>query len=251
MDFNRGRRPRQRQIQIASTDSLVLYPHDVQMYKIPPINEITLNELEEIALERVQLLRAIEQASFKGHKLYSNEWKECIKADLAKLGLKKYLRLLKSTGISNPSETGLQARKSDHISHFLLRLAYCRSDELRRWFVSRELELFKLRFIELSNESVNAFLKINNFTYQPITIEEKESIRKELIDTIFNLHETNFDKVDIYKVHFTEVCALVRTRKCYLRKGFAYIPNTELVTCILTSYRIHLNQSLAVSLHAC
>ena len=34
----------------------------------------------------------------------------------------------------------------DHASHFVLRLAYCRAEELRRWFLTHESELFKARF---------------------------------------------------------------------------------------------------------
>ena len=34
----------------------------------------------------------------------------------------------------------------DHASHFVLRLAYCRTEELRRWFLTHESELFKARF---------------------------------------------------------------------------------------------------------
>ena len=34
----------------------------------------------------------------------------------------------------------------DAVSHFVLRLAYCRTEDLRRWFLQHECELFKSRF---------------------------------------------------------------------------------------------------------
>lgn len=234
--------------EIVSLKLLDLYPHDLSMYKIPPTEEITLTEMQEIAYERVQLLKIIEQATGKGHISHTKEWKDCIISDITKAGLKKYLRLIKSMGSNNVTEACVQARRIDHISHFILRLAYCRSDDLRQWFVEKEMDLFRLRFCELSSDTVNRFLELNNFTYSPISAEEKDNIREELINSIFNLHDSNFDKLDIYKVHFSEVCALVRNRKCYVHESYAYIPGTDLITCILTTYKVHLNEALAVSI---
>ncbi|RZC43107.1 DNA primase large subunit [Asbolus verrucosus] len=155
-----------------------LYPHNLSMYSEPPSNNISLSEFEDMALERVQLFRIIEQAALKGQKAYSDEWKKCIREDLSKAGLKRFLRLM--DGSCTSSELDYQARRVDHISHYILRLAYCRSEELRRWFLNRELEWFRLRFTYQSHESIKNFLQINNFIYTPITNNEKSSLREEL-----------------------------------------------------------------------
>ncbi len=34
------------------------------------------------------------------------------------------------------------------VSHFVLRLAYCRTEELRRWLLAQECALFQARFRE-------------------------------------------------------------------------------------------------------
>lgn len=222
-----------------------IYAHDLQLYTVPPRNDIQLSEFEELALERLQLFRILEQASQKGHRIFSNDWKECIFADLNKQNLKKFYRLAKGTASENPTEADLQARRTDHISHFILRLAYCRTEPLRKWFLSREMEWFKLRFQQLSPKSIETFLGINNLTYTPISSEEKSTMYQELYDSTVGTYI--IDTVDFYRIKFTEVPSLIRNRKVFVSKGFAYIPSYELVTCISGIFRSLLSEALVVS----
>lgn len=220
------------------------YPNDLQLYLLPPSNEIQLAEFEELALERLQLFRTIEQVTQKGLRVYSDDWRECVYSELMKNQLKKYCRLAKSTDFENPTEADLQARRSDHISHFILRLAYCRTEPLRKWFLARELEWFKLRFQQQSPKSIEAFLKSNNFTYAPISPEEKKKYYNELSESTANVYL--IDQSVFYKVKFTEVPSLVKSRRVFVNKGYAYIPNFELVTCILGVFRSSLSEALVV-----
>lgn len=243
MDFTGVRR--RRPLKVISDALNDVYPHDLQLYQTPPSNEVTLSEFEDLAVERLQVLRILEQATQKGHKTYSEDWKNCIKADLRKENLKVYSKLLGFSGTAD--EADYQARRADHISHFILRLAFCRSEDLRRWFLSRELELFKLRFANLSAQSITKFLQINKLDYLPISEEEKESIKNELMESTAGLSAASADMVDFYKVPFLQVCSLVKSRRVYLKNGFAYIPSSELVVCILTTFRAQLSEALAVS----
>jgi DNA primase large subunit len=239
MDFTAHRRVKKTIISDSLND---LYPHDLTMYVEPPGNVISLSEFEDIALERLQLFRILEQAALKGHKLYSDDWKACIKEDLTKAGLKKYSRQL--SGACTNSDLDYQARRADHISHFILRLAYCRSEDLRRWFLSRELEWFRLRFIAQSRDSIKNFLQNNNFLYTPISEDEKSSLREELTSSTAGL--SIFETTEFYKIPFTEVCSLVRNRKVFLKQGLAYIPASELVVCVLSRFRASLSEGLNV-----
>ncbi|KOB78154.1 DNA primase large subunit [Operophtera brumata] len=229
------------------TGSLVdAYPHDLQMYKIPPTENVTLQEFETLALERVTLLRTLATATtLKGLRLYSEEWTDYVIGELRAQGLKYYAKLCATTSCGS-ADTDLQARRKDHIAHFILRLAYCRTEELRRWYIARELELFRMRFIIMRGEAVDAFFKLNNLRYTNISEEEQMEIISNLRESTAH---SNIDNMKFYKVKFYEVLDLVRARKVYLSGGYAYIPHKDFVSVLSAQYRTHLKQSLAVACH--
>lgn len=111
----------------ASFDQLL--PHNCLFYILPPMIDVSLKDFDELAIERLKLLRIIEQAGVKYPKVLSDEWKEHIVAELNIAGLKHFVRLLKGNG---HSEQDKNARRLDYLSHFILRFAYCRSEDLRR-----------------------------------------------------------------------------------------------------------------------
>lgn len=51
----------------------------------------------------------------------------------------------------------------------------------------------------------------------------------------------------ISKVPFQDALDLVRTRKVYLKAGYAYIPHHDIVTIVLNDFRTRLSKALAVS----
>lgn len=223
------------------------YKHDLNIYRISPSGDIHLSEFESLALERLQLLRIIEQASFKNHKPFSDDWRQCIKQDLIKAELKKYVRLM--SGYDTQTDLDIQARRSDHLSHFIMRLAYCRSEDLRRWFISREMDWFKLRFINQTQSSIVKFLNYNNLTYNPITADERDNIKSELLAATANLNDVQFETTNFYRIPFTEVCPLVKARKVFLKNSFAYVPESELIVCILSKFRAELSEALNIANH--
>lgn len=243
MDFNIRRKSTKSLV----TSSLVeRYPHDLQVYKVPPTENISLQEFETLALERLALLRSLASATtLQGKRPHSKEWVECVVNDLKKQGIKYYARLCEKSACGT-SDDELQSRRKDHIAHFILRLAYCRTEELRRWFIARELELFKMRFIIMNNESIDSFFKINNLCYTSIPDEEKNDIIHFLREST---PYSNVDEMKFYKVKFYEVLDLVRNRKVYISGGYAYIPHKDFVSVLSAQFRIHLKQTLAIACH--
>lgn len=104
-------------------------PHNCMFYILPPQNDVSLKDFEELAVERLKLLRILEQAGLKHTKILSDEWKEFVINELNLEGLKYFVRLIKGNG---NTEQDKLARRRDYLSHFILRFAYCRSEELRR-----------------------------------------------------------------------------------------------------------------------
>ncbi|XP_050303778.1 DNA primase large subunit [Anthonomus grandis grandis] len=219
-----------------------LYNHDVTFYKVFPLETINLTEFEELAIDRVHMLRILEQATLKGFKMLSDEWKHCVREDLVKNNLKKYVRLM--NGINGQSELDIQARRADHISHYILKLAYCRSEDLRRWFLTRELEWFRTKFSAQNSQAILKFLNNNNLNYTPISLQEKSELQEELTVSTIGMSAEGVTTSDFYKVPFLEVLPLVSNRKVYLKDGYAYVPMKDLVVCLLSKFRSALSESL-------
>lgn len=51
----------------------------------------------------------------------------------------------------------------------------------------------------------------------------------------------------VVKVPFQDALDLVRTRKVYLKAGYVYIPQQDVVTIVLNDFRTRLSKALAVS----
>lgn len=131
MEFKTRKSARHRpHTKVGTEDLESIYPHNVLMYRLPPTQDITLQDFEEFAIERVDLLRIFEQATSKNLRILSEEWKAAVKEEMQQAGMKNYLRLI--SGHSSTTELDLEARRRDYISHFILRLAYCRSPELKK-----------------------------------------------------------------------------------------------------------------------
>lgn len=96
--------------------------------------------------------------------------KAALISSLRRDGYNYAVKLLNGQGCSSHSDMELEARKRDAASHFVLRLAYSQTPELKRWFVAMEVEYMKMKLTSLSKEGMSKLLELNHFTYQPVSL---------------------------------------------------------------------------------
>lgn len=207
------------------------------MYSTPPQGNITTTEFYDTALDRLTVLRAIYNSGIqykRGSDMYVKTVSTAIKDHLP-------LRPNVLEESENNLKSKVEERRKDHVSHFLLRLAYCRTEEARKWFCECEKELFRIRLEENQSE-INEFLVKNNLKYEEVSEEDAAEMEQLIRDSsqIF----ANKEKISVYKVPFIEALELVRHRKVYIADGIAYVPHTELVSILTGLFRAQLSKSL-------
>lgn len=230
MDFSH--KVRIRTVQRTATDDLAeLYPHSCMLYRLPPLHDITIQTFEDLAVERLKVLRILEQAATK-HRTTSDEYRDAVLDELNAQKLKSYVRLIQHAGCAPSAvrrDDDLDARQRDYVAHFILRFAYAKSEELRRWFVKHELDLFRLKFAGLGGDDVAAFVRVHRLDYTPLDAADIEAVKDGLYESTggYNLV---LERMDFYRVPFAEVLDLVQRRRCYLRAGWAYVSTKEFIS---------------------
>ncbi|XP_047207779.1 DNA primase large subunit isoform X1 [Girardinichthys multiradiatus] len=220
---------------LVSNSKTVLYAQPLQFYGQPPLENISLSEFESFAVDRLKLLKTVENLGVSYVK-YSEQYSKKLEAEL------KTLNFPYRTEVDDPEK-----QRKDHISHFILRLAYCQTEDLRRWFIQQEVDLFRYRFNKLSCKKKLEFLHNNNLQYNTISVEEKNHLKEKLLISSYGINGVTLEEQDFYKVPFQDALDLVRTRKVYLKEGYAYIPHNEIVAIVLNDFRTRLSKALALT----
>ncbi|CAG09433.1 unnamed protein product, partial [Tetraodon nigroviridis] len=234
---------RRRKVNLSSQSEL--YGHAVQFYAQPPLENISLNEFETFAVERLKLLKTVETLGVSYVKL-SEQYQKKLETESKNLNF-PYRSETDDKKIPSGGLSESEKRRKDHISHFILRLAYCQTEDLRRWFIQQEVDLFRYRFSELHSKQKLEFLHRNNLQYDAISAEEKSSLQRELIESSYGLSGITVEQQDFYRVPFQDALDLVRARKVYLKAGYAYIPHQDIVTIVLNDFRTRLSKALALT----
>ncbi|KAI1390682.1 DNA primase, large subunit [Hypoxylon trugodes] len=215
------------------------YPHSLNFYETPPTADITLEQFEQWAIDRLRILAELEACSFR------NKTPTETAAHMKPL-LEKYLPLNSNTSSSSKL---FSERQKDHYSHFILRLAFARTEDLRRRFSRVETMLFRLRLTEYAGlRDRNDFIRSLNFDWEPVTEEERNKYYSELLAT--SGAKKGEEESSWFKVDWGRVPDLVEGRKVFLKAGQAYVPSKELPSMIIAEFTQKLDRALELTARA-
>ncbi|TNN67217.1 DNA primase large subunit [Liparis tanakae] len=156
-----------------SNSQAELYGNPLQFYGQPPLENISLTEFESFAVDRLKLLKTVENLGVSCVKL-SDQYTRKLDSESKTLNFVYRPDTDDRKPQTGPSEH--EKRRKDHISHFILRLAYCQTEDLRRWFIQQEVDLFRYRFNNLSSKQKLEFLHRNNLQYNTVSMSLFKSL---------------------------------------------------------------------------
>lgn len=203
----------------------------LSFYQSAPPLEVSLEDFELFAVDRLRVLKGLEDALSRGKK---SEELESLVSEL----WRKHMRTPNAADMIN----------KDIISHFVLRLVYCRTEELRRWFLQMETTLFRHRFRLEHPDAQRMFMEECKLPYRAITNPEFETVKDKLGQVARSLNQPlpNAESI-FYKVPFEEVPELVSGRRVFLQNGYAFVPMNQLAAIVVGQFRSRLSKALVLT----
>lgn len=228
------------------------YPFRLNFYSVPPTADITLEQFEQWAIDRLRVLAELEACAFR------NRGPDDTAAHM-KPFLEKYLPLsANSSAARGPGTAGGQQaeqsarlqdqRQKDHYSHFILRLAFASTEDLRRRFARVETALFRLRLASDDITERAAFVQSLSLDWEQVSDKERKALREELAATSAGGYGVKLqpEEETWCKVDWERVPELVERRVVFLRAGKAYVPGREQQSMVIAEFTKALEKALEV-----
>ncbi|KAK4456871.1 putative DNA primase large subunit [Cladorrhinum samala] len=228
------------------------YPHRLNFYSTPPTADITLEQFEQWAIDRLRVLAELEACSFRNRTPAET-------ASHMKPLLDRYLPL-DSNSVGNEKFLFAQ-RQKDHYSHFILRLAFSGTEDLRRRFARVETMLFRLRFQSDDARERGGFVRTLNLDWEPVGDEEKRELAPQLAAATVGINfggkgkgsgalQQQVLEEEWCKVDWERVPDLIEHRKVLVRRGKAYVPAREQQSMVLSEYAARLDKAMELTARA-
>lgn len=159
--------------------------------------------------------------------------------------LEKYLPLEAN---SSGSRNLAAQRQKDHYSHFILRLAFSSTEDLRRRFTRVETMLFRLRFGQDALKERAGFVAgLDLDWWDPVTEEERAEYAADFEAMLPRRRaEAALEDETWFKVDWLRVPDLVEGRKVFLKHGKAYVPGREQASMVVAEFSSRLDRQLEV-----
>ncbi|KAJ2001773.1 DNA primase subunit pri2 [Coemansia thaxteri] len=207
------------------------YPSRLTVYAEAPDVEVSIEEFEAFALDRLQVLRSIEDAQLRAKGEDDMRKRICEALD-------KHMPT--HTNRSKlPARQLMAERRKDHVSHFILRLAFSRTEELRGWFVRYESALLKHRFREADLAEKQELLASAKLRLAPLSPADRDA-------KLGDASHFYAAQEQLFEVDFERVLDLVARSQVVLRAGKAYVPQSEVATLLIHEFRLSMVRALGV-----
>ncbi|KJZ77733.1 Putative DNA primase large subunit [Hirsutella minnesotensis 3608] len=218
----------------------VEYPYRLNFYIDPPTSDITLEQFEQWAIDRLRVLAELESSTHRNRTPAET-------AAHMKPILEKYLPL--DTNSSASSKLFAQ-RQKDHYSHFILRLAFASTEDLRARFIRYETMLFRMRFNSDDLNERSAFVSSLDLDWwDPVTEDERQKYAAELM-AMLGPKKTSPEDDTWFKVDWERVPDLVEQRRVFLRAGKAFVPGREQSSMVVADFESRLEKQLQLTARA-
>jgi DNA primase large subunit len=198
-----------------------------------------------------------EKQNLSGKTKLGTYWTDAIMKDLRESkprSLSQFYELAERMDLEGqriPKNIYKKNREADHVSHFILRLAYCRNEELRRWFVNHETDLFRFRYGLMKDncpEELFYFMIESGLSYERVDDLLKKNLMADLLASLgYGWNSQKIERETFYKVPWTNQLNLVMGRRVFIINDMAYIPSSEIPSLVVGIFRIRLSHNLVLT----
>ncbi|KAA8493338.1 putative DNA primase large subunit [Porphyridium purpureum] len=220
---------------------------------------LSVEELEVYALARLRVFKAAHLARMGGSAASAagaqHVVSELVIPDVVVSTIRKAERDEKlaipreSRGAAGENEK-LEAMMRDEASHFILRLALAKTQEMRKWLIHRECELFSARVRHVSTGAVLQALQkacpSDAPRIRPCTDAELRQFGAAMDCVAKGVQRGKHQHATHYRVAFDHVLHLVGRRQVFLSGGDAFVPEPYIHDILVGQFRARLSSALNV-----